>query len=66
MIGKSRGLKVSVHKKGSLSHQEVLKIFGQARIYVGLALGDGIWTSWLEAMSTGAFPIRISTLCAYE
>ena len=65
-IGKKLGLKVSVHKKNSLSHQEVLDIFGKARIYVGLSLSDGISTSLLEAMSMGAFPIQTSTSCADE
>jgi len=65
-IGKKLGLRVSVHKKNSLSHQEVLDIFGKARIYVGLSLSDGISTSLLEAMSMGAFPIQTSTSCADE
>jgi hypothetical protein len=65
-IGKKHGLRVSVHKKNSLSHQEVLDIFGKARIYVGLSLSDGISTSLLEAMSMGAFPIQTSTSCADE
>ena len=65
-IGRKLGLKVSVHKKNSLSHQEVLGIFAKARIYVGLSLSDGISTSLLEAMSMGAFPIQTSTSCADE
>lgn len=65
-IGRKLGLKVSVHKKNSLSHQEVLGIFAKARIYVGLSLSDGISTSLLEAMSMGAFPVQTSTSCADE
>ena len=65
-IGRKLALKVSVHKKNSLSHQEVLGIFSKARIYVGLSLSDGISTSLLEAMSMGAFPIQTSTSCADE
>jgi glycosyltransferase involved in cell wall biosynthesis len=65
-IGRKLGLKVSVYKKNSLSHQEVLGIFAKARIYVGLSLSDGISTSLLEAMSMGAFPIQTSTSCADE
>jgi hypothetical protein len=65
-IGKRRGLRVSVHKKNSLSNKEVLDLFGRARIYVGLSLSDGISTSLLEAMSMGAFPIQTSTSCADE
>ena len=65
-ISKKLGLRVSVHKKNSLSHQEVLDIFAKARLYVGLSLSDGISTSLLEAMSMGAFPIQTSTSCADE
>jgi glycosyltransferase involved in cell wall biosynthesis len=65
-IRRRLGLRISVHKKSSLSHQDVLKIFGKARLYVGLSLSDGISTSLLEAMSMGAFPIQTSTSCADE
>jgi glycosyltransferase involved in cell wall biosynthesis len=65
-IGRKLGLRVSIHKKNSLSHQEVLGIFAKARIYIGLSLSDGISTSLLEAMSMGAFPIQTSTSCADE
>ena len=65
-IRRRLGLRISVHKKNSLSHQDVLKIFGKARLYVGLSLSDGISTSLLEAMSMGAFPIQTSTSCADE
>jgi hypothetical protein len=60
------GLNISVHKKSSLSHDEVLNIFEKSRIYVGLSASDGISTSLLEAMSMGAFPIQTSTSCADE
>jgi glycosyltransferase involved in cell wall biosynthesis len=65
-LKRKSGLNLVVHKKGSLSHQEVLGIFGKARIYVGLSMSDGISTSLLEAMSMGAFPIQTSTSCADE
>jgi glycosyltransferase involved in cell wall biosynthesis len=65
-LRRESGLNITVHKKSSLSHQEVLEIFGKARIYVGLSLSDGISTSLLEAMSMGAFPIQTSTSCADE
>ena len=65
-ISRRLGLRISVHRKGRLSHEEVLGIFGRARIYVGLSLSDGISTSLLEAMSMGAFPIQTSTSCAEE
>jgi glycosyltransferase involved in cell wall biosynthesis len=65
-ISKKAGLNITVHKKNSLSHSEVLSIFQKSRVYVGLSMSDGISTSLLEAMSMGAFPIQTSTSCADE
>jgi hypothetical protein len=57
---------ISVEIIHSISHTELLKRFGKARIYIGLSLSDGISTSLLEAMVMGAFPIQSSTACADE
>lgn len=48
------------------SHEDILKIFGQARIYIGLSISDAISTSLLEAIVMGAFPIQSNTSCANE
>jgi glycosyltransferase involved in cell wall biosynthesis len=48
------------------SHEEILRLFGRARIYIGLSISDGISTSLLEAMVMGAFPIQSCTACADE
>jgi glycosyltransferase involved in cell wall biosynthesis len=48
------------------SHEDVLSLFGKARIYIGLSISDGISTSLLEAMAMGAFPIQSCTACADE
>jgi glycosyltransferase involved in cell wall biosynthesis len=32
--------------------------FSQAKLYIGLAISDGLSTSMVEAMSEGAFPIQ--------
>lgn len=48
------------------SHDEILRLFGKARIYIGLSISDGISTSLLEAMAMGAFPIQSCTACADE
>jgi glycosyltransferase involved in cell wall biosynthesis len=48
------------------SHIEMLKKYGQARIYVGLSISDAISTSLLEAMVMGTFPIQSCTACADE
>jgi glycosyltransferase involved in cell wall biosynthesis len=47
-------------------HEEILSLFGKARIYIGLSISDGISTSLLEAMAMGAFPIQSCTACADE
>ena len=48
------------------SHTEMLKKYGQARLYIGLSISDAISTSLLEAMVMGAFPIQSCTACADE
>jgi glycosyltransferase involved in cell wall biosynthesis len=48
------------------TYEEILKLYGQARVYIGLSTADGISTSLLEAMALGAFPIQSNTACATE
>ncbi|HMD90201.1 MAG TPA: glycosyltransferase [Anaerolineaceae bacterium] len=48
------------------THENILSMFGKARIYIGLSISDGISTSLLEAMTLGAFPIQSCTACADE
>jgi glycosyltransferase involved in cell wall biosynthesis len=47
-------------------HDDMLRLFGQARIYLGLSISDAISTSLLEAMVMGSFPIQSCTSCADE
>lgn len=47
-------------------HDDMLRRFGQARVYLGLSISDAISTSLLEAMIMGAFPIQSWTACADE
>ena len=47
-------------------HEEILKYHGQARISLGLSIGDAISTSLIEAMAMGSFPIQSETACADE
>ena len=49
-----------------LSHNEMLNLFGTARIYLASSKSDGISTSFLEALISGAYPIQSSTSCAGE
>ncbi|MBI5943846.1 MAG: glycosyltransferase [Chloroflexi bacterium] len=47
-------------------HSEMLKKYGQARVYLGLSISDAISTSLLESIVMGSFPIQSFTSCADE
>jgi glycosyltransferase involved in cell wall biosynthesis len=47
-------------------HEEILRLHGQARVSIGLSIGDAISTSMLEAMAMGSFPIQSNTACTGE
>ena len=65
-IGKQSGLSIKSFGRGQITHQNLLKIFDSARIYIGVSLSDGISVSLQEAMVCGAFPIQTNTSCADE
>jgi len=48
------------------SHDDMLRLYGRARIYIGLSISDAISTSLLESMVMGTFPIQSCTSCANE
>lgn len=52
--------------ESDVSHEEILRAHGAARISIGLSISDAISTSLLEAMVMGAFPIQSYTACADE
>jgi len=52
--------------RNPLSHEDLIKEFARSRIYVGASRSDGISTSFLEAMSQGAYPVQTDTSCASE
>jgi len=49
-----------------LAHPALLAKFRSAQIYIGLSRSDGISTSFLEALNSGAYPIQSDTSCAQE
>lgn len=49
-----------------LSHKQMLDLFEKARIYLSSSKSDGISTSFLEALISGAYPIQSNTSCAAE
>ena len=52
--------------RDSLIHKSILEEFANSRVYVGASRSDGISTSFLEAMSQGAYPIQTNTSCASD
>jgi glycosyltransferase involved in cell wall biosynthesis len=48
------------------SHEDILKVFSETEIYIGLSISDGVSTSCLEAMALGAFPIQSNSSCCME
>jgi glycosyltransferase involved in cell wall biosynthesis len=47
-------------------HDQMLRLFARARVYLGVSVSDGISTSALEALAMGAFPIQTNTSCCDE
>ena len=58
-------VKVS-HVRSRLEHNRIINEFMKSRIYVGCSESDGVSTSFLESLITGAYPIQTSTSCASE
>jgi glycosyltransferase involved in cell wall biosynthesis len=48
------------------SHENMLNLYGKARISISVNLSDGVSNSLLESMVMGAFPIESNTSCANE
>lgn len=53
-------------RRNPIAREELLNYFFESRAYLGLSKSDGISTSFLESMVTGAYPIQSSTSCANE
>ena len=65
-LSKKYGLSVTAYRRGGLSHEKLLEIFQQSRVYIGISLSDAASMSLLEAMVCGTFPIQTNTSCADE
>lgn len=52
--------------RNPLNHPELQEKFSSARIYIGCSISDGISTSFLESLVSGAYPIQTNTSCANE
>lgn len=47
-----------VHKKGKLSHMQIMELMGKAYLYIGNNISDGMPNTLLEAIVMGAIPIQ--------
>lgn len=65
LVAKFPNVKFS-EQRHKLSHNELLRMFRSARVYIGLSRSDGISTSFLEALTSGTYPIQSDTSCAQE
>jgi glycosyltransferase involved in cell wall biosynthesis len=52
--------------RSRLKHYKIINEFMKSRIYVGCSKSDGVSTSFLESLITGAYPVQTSTSCASE
>lgn len=57
---------LNVELLDQVSHDEILKLHGSARLSISLSISDAICTSMTEAMVMGSFPIQSDTACADE
>jgi predicted RNase H-like nuclease (RuvC/YqgF family) len=58
--------KINDFIKRQKQQDEIMKEFSKSRIYIGCSESDGISTSFLESLITGAYPIQTNTSCANE
>lgn len=57
---------LTVNELPPSSHDEMLKLFGRARVAIGIGSSDGTPNAMLEAMAMGAFPIQSDTVSTGE
>lgn len=65
-LARASGLNIVCHKKHSLTHSAVLKMFGESRLSISISLSDGFSGSLRESMATGCFPIESINSCGSE
>jgi glycosyltransferase involved in cell wall biosynthesis len=64
LVSKHTGVPIQIIP--AVQHEEMMKLYGRARISMGLSLSDGVPNSMIESMAMGAFPIESNTSCADE
>jgi len=66
LLRRKTGLDIRPYRKKSLSHEDVLTMFREARVSLSLSLCDGLPGSFREAAWAGAFPIESVGSCVDE
>lgn len=64
LAAQSTGLQIDIIPR--TSHENILRLFGSARVYLGLSISDATSTSLLDALAMGVFPIQSCTSCVDE
>jgi hypothetical protein len=54
----SKQLKFKVYDRHALNHDELMKLMGEALIYTGNSISDGMANTLLEAIVMGSYPIQ--------
>jgi hypothetical protein len=52
--------------RNRLPHESLINELLNSRVYIGCSKSDGISTSFMEALITGAYPIQTNTSCASD
>jgi glycosyltransferase involved in cell wall biosynthesis len=47
-----------------MDRSEIMNLFAESRLYIGLGISDGISNTMIESMQNGAFPIQSENSCA--
>ena len=65
-VAKKTALDIVVHRKRSLTYDQVLDLFASPKINVGRSLLGGMSAFLLESMAMGAIPVQTTTACCDE
>jgi len=54
------------HQSAPIASEELATVFQNSRVYIGCSVSDGLSTSFLESLVSGAYPIQTDSSCANE
>jgi glycosyltransferase involved in cell wall biosynthesis len=64
ILMKKHNLRITLLEK--MDHSQLMEYFLKSKIYIGMAVSDGLSTSMVEAMAHGAFPIQSENSAATD